>query len=841
VSRGYLLTYIPPNAYQIEYYRLEISTTDSFHTVLKSTICTSGQVDATCNFDEQLIAVYGLEKAQHYFVRMRAGTIIGDGQNTSIVETLPITGSPGPPHINSFKSHETQPGSLHFAYNFSQPLDTGDGTDTMQIISYTIEISRYWYFDPLVHILYVGGTAESGNMLLQESQTGTVPAFQLHNTANLQGDGWGIVGTMYFVRVRAANRLSREFLQPDQNKSNGYSTGQLAEIARFGVGENSVAVSNLLLRQASPPTFVTVAAISSNMTTVFFSSPSNTGAYSNDTVYITAYHVQLSYSQQFDDILREIFTSANTTSAVFTYAATNVTVYVRGAAVTVWGRGEYSIAQTVPLVCQKHSHRLNTSGPVEICLCDPGFGGTGRWPTCTECAAGKYKPLPGDICQECARGKYGAERGATNETGCVMCPPDTYNSEMGGGACVDCPFRASSLSGSMSIQECQCEAGYTRNSEAQCVGCDRGKFKAAPGDTVCEGLCEFNSSSETGAVSAGQCMCLPGYARVAKKQCVACAKGKYKPEFGDTVCIDCLHGSYQDHEKSTHCEHCPALSNSSSAATGVASCLCMKGTTGSHNDTCEFCGVGKYKRDSGNHRCTPCVFNEHTIDIGADSDVICGYKFRTSVIFEITSGIDMISTKFSSHLVQTISNRLHINALRISQIQWSISHTHVRRLLGLSAAFFVTSDSSAQADAIESDITVEWLNTIVRNVSGMNSTLSSLRLERSMVNATVTDSMNNGPTNASVLPFSDAHATWWKPVHTIVTVLVSLGIVLGVCVCTFIFAFKNTTAAHKKQRSQGVGVQNPSPKHNLTPSHTNPSNHWYCPRHGLQQNQYSLV
>jgi len=56
--------------------------------VLKSTICTAGQVDTTCNFYENIAVVYGLEKAQHCFVRMRDGTIIGDSENSSILETL---------------------------------------------------------------------------------------------------------------------------------------------------------------------------------------------------------------------------------------------------------------------------------------------------------------------------------------------------------------------------------------------------------------------------------------------------------------------------------------------------------------------------------------------------------------------------------------------------------------------------------------------------------------------------------------------------------------------------------------------------------------------------------
>jgi hypothetical protein len=102
-SRGYATTYIPPNAYQLEYYRVEISTTKEFNVVLRNKTCTSGQVDPTCNFDERIAIMYGLEKTEHYFVRVRAGTIIGDGANSSIIQTS-IAGVPGPPRVNSFNS-----------------------------------------------------------------------------------------------------------------------------------------------------------------------------------------------------------------------------------------------------------------------------------------------------------------------------------------------------------------------------------------------------------------------------------------------------------------------------------------------------------------------------------------------------------------------------------------------------------------------------------------------------------------------------------------------------------------------------------------------------------------
>jgi hypothetical protein len=60
VSRGYGPTYFPPDAYQIEYYRVEAATTASFEVVVGSTTCERGTADNVCNFDERIAAVTGL-------------------------------------------------------------------------------------------------------------------------------------------------------------------------------------------------------------------------------------------------------------------------------------------------------------------------------------------------------------------------------------------------------------------------------------------------------------------------------------------------------------------------------------------------------------------------------------------------------------------------------------------------------------------------------------------------------------------------------------------------------------------------------------------------------------
>tara|TARA_Y100000389_G_scaffold200629_1_gene241489 strand:- start:501 stop:1604 length:1104 start_codon:yes stop_codon:yes gene_type:complete len=94
-SRGYG-SYVPPDNYQVEYYKLQISDTSAFEQVRAEDRCNTGQAnDFTvleadyndfCNFDQRVAVFYNVKRYwssmpnnQDIYVRIAAGTVLGDG------------------------------------------------------------------------------------------------------------------------------------------------------------------------------------------------------------------------------------------------------------------------------------------------------------------------------------------------------------------------------------------------------------------------------------------------------------------------------------------------------------------------------------------------------------------------------------------------------------------------------------------------------------------------------------------------------------------------------------------------------------------------------------------
>ena len=88
-------TYFPPNAYGIEYYRVEVSGDPlDFQTLAGSATCLLGQNNAVCHFDRRVALVTGLSGGRVYYYRVLAGTIIGDGQYSTTLTSPTIPGTP---------------------------------------------------------------------------------------------------------------------------------------------------------------------------------------------------------------------------------------------------------------------------------------------------------------------------------------------------------------------------------------------------------------------------------------------------------------------------------------------------------------------------------------------------------------------------------------------------------------------------------------------------------------------------------------------------------------------------------------------------------------------------
>lgn len=261
----------------------------------------------------------------------------------------------------------------------------------------------------------------------------------------------------------------------------------------------------------------------------------------------------------------------------------------------------------------------------------------GRVATCPEGSMSSIGTSDSADC-ECLSGRYKLD-GV-----CVLCPADTYKANVGDLACTVCPDHSSSLPGAVSVASCLCGIGYGLQGAVgaadMCQECAAGGYKDFISNAACLACPLHSSSINVGSTSAGDCVCVPGYAGgVLDNGCVACGVGTYKdtqhaecqacPDFTTTdasgsnsvtdclclqgytaqttgvACVECAGGEYKDFTGSTACLVCPLNSNSPPGSTSPSSCVCSAGFT-TDGTSCVQCGAGSYKTGEGGEPCTPC-------------------------------------------------------------------------------------------------------------------------------------------------------------------------------------------------------------------------------------------
>jgi Tyrosine-protein kinase ephrin type A/B receptor-like len=149
---------------------------------------------------------------------------------------------------------------------------------------------------------------------------------------------------------------------------------------------------------------------------------------------------------------------------------------------------------------------------------------------CNICLSGWYKDgplscrrcLPGFVCPTssseimCLAGTYAPALG----TACVTCPANTYSANNASVSCNNCTANSASVAGSSSPSSCQCNGGYSRDPNFNCVACPLGY------------ACSNN-------------LALP------------CPSGSFAPGTAAT-CAQCPYGTYQPNGVSSACSTCPA-------------------------------------------------------------------------------------------------------------------------------------------------------------------------------------------------------------------------------------------------------------------------------------------
>ena len=209
----------------------------------------------------------------------------------------------------------------------------------------------------------------------------------------------------------------------------------------------------------------------------------------------------------------------------------------------------------------------------------------------------------------CNAGYTGADGGV-----CALCVAGKYKTVVGAGslACTTCPANSHSPGeGATAVTACLCNAGFTGPDGGGCAACAAGKYKAATGSEACSS-CPENSHSPTGSDVITDCQCNMGYNGPNGGTCSACGAGKYKDAVG-----------------SASCTTCPSHTHSPAASGARPDCVCNAGYTGPNGGSCSACAAGKYKAATGNAACSSCPGNSHSpggSDAANDCQCNVGYS-----------------------------------------------------------------------------------------------------------------------------------------------------------------------------------------------------------------------
>ena len=412
-SSGYGDTDVPADAYQIEYYRVEVATDDAFACLVASATCRTGQIDEICVFDERIFKIGWLLAKIPYSVRIFAGTLIGDGDKSTLYTSANVTGQPGPPDVTGINAIESE-GMLDFVFTFGNPTDRGDGLETMPIIEHNMEVSATAEFSVILN----SKTMNDGNM------PGGCCSQDSYEWAFAITDLWKTHTFLFFFRVRSTNA--------------------------FGLGEWAVAV---LHRDGTHSVLPHGGSATSSMCFAcqqgtFQSAPGSAGC---EQCPLLRTSVPGSTAGSACQCVAGFSDPSGETSACQECPAGTYKNDTGGACDS----------------CPANSQSVQGSTHKTSCKCNAGWTGADRSADahCTMCEAGEYSTVSSEGCQRCP-GNYTSPVGSNDIGAChLSCPAhssspagsdsiaacvcDAGHSGPDGGTCSACPvntYKATALS-----------------------------------------------------------------------------------------------------------------------------------------------------------------------------------------------------------------------------------------------------------------------------------------------------------------------------------------------------------------------------------------------------------
>jgi hypothetical protein len=109
---------------------------------------------------------------------------------------------------------------------------------------------------------------------------------------------------------------------------------------------------------------------------------------------------------------------------------------------------------------------------------------------CLDCAAGRYSEQGAGVCTPCAKGKYSG----AGASACTLCGAGTYSDDVGATsestcvACVATVAHSTSRPGSISVEDCTCDADYTGPAGGPCVACKAPERNPEGGSSLCRNI-----------------------------------------------------------------------------------------------------------------------------------------------------------------------------------------------------------------------------------------------------------------------------------------------------------------------------------------------------------------
>ena len=270
----------------------------------------------------------------------------------------------------------------------------------------------------------------------------------------------------------------------------------------------------------------------------------------------------------------------------------------------------YNLSDYVCQACPDHSVSIPGSPSLVNCSCGYGYGY--EEDECVACTEGKYKNRLGNTpCIACPSGKQGtADRPSriSEYDSCSECESGKYEQQ---NVCFFCPGNSSANSGSVSVDNCTCQAGYAYAeqcvpcvagkykssiaNDANCTDCPRGKYSALPAQRICT-PCPENTSSPVRSSSLSSCVCDKERGFVGNEHaCRLCAPGSY---LENNSCHKCTANHFYPVQPppftANRCQRCPDQMHSASGSYGVDDCVCRPGFMRNSSSSCVPCRNNSY-------------------------------------------------------------------------------------------------------------------------------------------------------------------------------------------------------------------------------------------------------